>query len=61
MRSQGLDPEPDELDPELDQLDPELDELDPEPDEAEEREEVESGVTRGTPVSGSVLTEIGHS
>ena len=54
MRSQGLDPEPDELDPELD-------ELDPEPDEAEEREDVESGVTRGTPVSGSLLTEMGHS
>lgn len=61
MRSQGLDPEPDELDPELDELDPELYELDPEPDEAEEREDVESGVTRGAPVAGSLLTEIGHS
>ena len=50
MRSQGLDPEPVE----------EPDEVE-EPEEIEEPEEVESGVTRGRPVAGSLLTEIGHS
>ena len=46
IRSQGLDPEPDEVE---------------KPDEVETPEAVESGVTRGTPVAGSLLTEIGHS